>query len=153
MDDFVKEVTQFARDINQNTNIFYNTYAEVEAAQQSEKLEIMVFVSTSMPAKSLTQWAKQVDDVKGTLVIRGFVNNSFKETIKVANTYFKDNVNGSFVIDPIEFQKYQINYVPAVVVRLGDEHQIVYGDMSLTAALEIIRDKNVGRISEVLQNG
>jgi len=43
---------------------------------------LMVFVSLGMPKHSLQQWNLQVTKAGGTLVLRGLVNNSMKQTVK-----------------------------------------------------------------------
>ena len=80
------------------------------------KPEVLVFVSTSMADRSLQQWARQADKIKATLVLRGFINNSLKETIKVTERIFGQQNVGGFSIDPEKFKEFNISKVPAVVV-------------------------------------
>jgi type-F conjugative transfer system pilin assembly protein TrbC len=113
--------------------------------------EILVFVSTSMADRSLQQWARQVDKVGGSLVLRGFVNNSIKETIKITERIFGQQSVGGFSVDPEKFKDFNIKKVPAVVVdytpACGTDEcpppkfDVVYGNIGLLNALTFINNK------------
>lgn len=134
----IKRVQDFAKDINQHFN---NHDLLKEKGPQSNNAKLMVFISSSMSSKSIQQWAQQVQGLGATLVIRGFVNNSLKETIVWAQEMFnKDNVGG-FVVDPFKFKKYAIEIVPTVVLETDIGVDYVRGDIGLIEALKIIRDK------------
>ena len=79
------------------------------------KTKLLVFVSFSMPTQSLKQWLSQTQKAGGTLIIRGLVNHTFKETVKRISEIL-DNKTGGLQLDPTLFKKYGIHQVPAVVV-------------------------------------
>ena len=54
--------------------------------------QLFVFVSNSMPAQSLRQWSEQVDRVGGTLVLRGFIDDSPVGTIERVKTLFMETL-------------------------------------------------------------
>ena len=108
------------------------------------KGDLFIFVSFSMPKKSLKALIKQSKRAGGVLVIRGFIDNSFKKTASVIKDILGDQ-KGGFEINPPLFRKFNINVVPAfVLVGSGDinsektQYDIIYGDISLNAALEKI---------------
>lgn len=136
------QVQEFAKDINNSIPIHP---AFKESAQQSQVngSQLIVFISSSMPDKSIKQWAKQADLLGAELVIRGFVNNSFKETVMLAQELFERDKVGGFNIDPLKFKQYDINVVPVVVLDVAGKVDMVQGDIGLIEALKIIQMKGV----------
>jgi len=98
---------------------------------------LMAFVSFSMPDASLKAILEQVDRMAGTVVLRGLVNDSFKDTAAVVAKLARENGPG-FSVDPKLFAKYAINAVPAFVIPNGDSFDKISGNISLVAALEAI---------------
>lgn len=97
-----------------------------------------IFISFSMPRASILQWIEQAEKTQSSVHLRGFVNNSFKETMQVSNELLKNNQNGGLLLDPKLFEHYHIQTVPAVVfVEDNQEPVIVYGDIGLKAAAEM----------------
>ncbi len=115
--------------------------------------EVLIFVSFSMPIKSLQAWSAQAQKIQAPLVIRGLVNDSFSDTQKAVKQMIGDG-NGGVVIDPRLFQQYHITQVPAVLVRETDHNtclpsqscwhpettDVIFGDIGLENALKIIAD-------------
>ena len=120
---------------------------------------IIVFVSFSMPDASLKQWMRQAELIHAPVVVRGLVNNSFKETIKKMATFTRDN-HGGVQLDPTLFKRFQINQVPAVVVWKDagclpsqsciENYDVIYGDVELSYALKKVADQH-DTLSEVAQ--
>ena len=106
----------------------------------------MVFISSSMPSKSIQQWAIQADKLGAQLIMRGFVNNSFKETVILARELFSNHRVGGFNVDPFKFKQYEIEMVPAVVLDVGGGVDKVQGDIGLIEALKIIKMQGENRI-------
>ncbi len=96
---------------------------------------LIAFVSFSMPENSLKDILEQVDQVGGTVVLRGLVNNSFRDTAAVVAGLAKENGAG-FGVDPRLFTKYNITTVPAFVIPVGEGFDRIGGNISLAAALE-----------------
>jgi type-F conjugative transfer system pilin assembly protein TrbC len=119
---------------------------------QALERNLLVFVSLSMPKKSLQQWAAQATKVGGVLVFRGFKNNSLKETIGTLKEVLGEQYTNGVLIDPTLFQRFEIKSVPAVVVSEKaappctqehcqiPAHDILYGDVGLSYALKKMRD-------------
>lgn len=109
---------------------------------QAETLSI--FISMSMPATSLKQWSEQACQLKAPLLLRGLVNDSMKATIQALVPLTTSMP--AIQIDPVSFDNFGINKVPAVVLSDGDTFDVVYGDQSLRSALWQIEMK--GQLSD-----
>lgn len=112
---------------------------------------VIVFLSFSMPENSLKSWLRQCKISGATPVIRGLINNSFKETMGVIKKLSEQSGTG-MQLDPILFQTFTIKKVPAVVFAKDIpecpalmnckpvDYDVVYGDVSLGYALGKIND-------------
>lgn len=115
-----------------------------------KEYELMIFVSLGMPEQSLRLWAKQAAHLHIPLRIRGFYKDSLEKTTQKSFELFgKDNLAG-LLIDPESFENYNLQAVPAVVLALASRKipetipplfEVVYGDTSLEAALELMARK------------
>lgn len=121
------------------------------ACAQDRQLDsnVIIFVSFSMPKESIKGWMNEAKKINAPVVIRGLVNNSFKETIRKLNDLMSDN-QGGVQLDPVLFNQFNIKQVPAVVVRDGKLHDVVYGDVHLDYALQTIikRDDGLSSLAE-----
>lgn len=110
-----------------------------------DKDSVMVFVSFSMPNDSIQQWMGAADRHHASVLIRGLVNNSFRDTTAKVLSIVKGNegqiIGTGVLLDPVAFQKYNINRVPAVVVTHGNAFDVIYGEVSLRFALNKIADR------------
>lgn len=109
--------------------------------------QVLVFLSFSMPEKSLHTWLLQCKQSGATPVIRGLIHNSFKDTMAAIQKLSKKTGIG-MQLDPILFKTFEISVVPAVVYvkDIPDcpanmdckpvDYDILYGDVSLDYALE-----------------
>lgn len=105
--------------------------------------KVLVFISFSMPKESIKAWMQQAQKIGASVIIRGLINNSFKETVLVMNQFVDEG--GGVQVDPQQFERYDIQQVPAVVLSdssdLKSSHynetqfDVVYGDVSLDYAL------------------
>lgn len=123
----------------------------VSEASSLQMSPIIIFVSFSMPKQSLKNWMRDAEKIHAPVVIRGLINNSFKETTKSMMELTKDN-HGGVQLDPTVFEYFHIDKVPAVVVTTNaacSQHQscpenydVIYGDVTLRFALQKIADQN-----------
>ncbi|MCE3237357.1 MAG: putative type-F conjugative transfer system pilin assembly protein TrbC [Gammaproteobacteria bacterium] len=137
--------------------------AEIRALPPLAHPPVIIFVSFSMPKESLREWIEAGEMIHAPLVLRGLVNNSFKETVKKVNELIQNN-HGGIQIDPTLFKKFHITQVPAVVVSNSatclltslcpDEFDVVYGDVELAYALRKIRNEkdSLSPIAEKMLN-
>ncbi|HEY0844357.1 MAG TPA: type-F conjugative transfer system pilin assembly protein TrbC [Noviherbaspirillum sp.] len=113
---------------------------------------LLVFVSFSMPAPTLQRLVDQAAKAQASLVVRGFINGSLRETVARAQGLI-GNRQVAFQIDPQAFDRFAVVKTPTfVLVRGGVEGQpcgaglcvppdayvATSGDVSLDYALEFI---------------
>ena len=121
---------------------------------QTKTPAIMVFVSFSMPEKSIEAYLRDAKELNASIVIRGLIENSFQRTFqRIAQLVTASGGNG-IELNPILFKKFGIQQVPSIVVlpenstcrtketcEKQTEFDVIKGDMSLYEALRQIRDK------------
>lgn len=146
-DDIVERGRIYENDIQQI--IANNTSESVETHLQKVS-EVLVFLSFSMPEKSLEDWLRQCKKTNATPVIRGLIDNSFQKTmLKLTNLSQKTGTGVQ--LDPVLFKFFDIEQVPAVVVvneipKCPQTMQCIpvafsrmYGNVTLDYALEKMR--------------
>jgi conjugal transfer pilus assembly protein TrbC len=114
---------------------------------------LLIFVSFSMPEPTLTRLVDQAARARASLVLRGFVNGSLRETVEHIQRLIGSR-QASLQIDPQAFDRFAIVRTPSfVLVRDGarpqpcgaglcfanDEFALAAGDVSLDHALEHIQ--------------
>lgn len=103
--------------------------------------EMAYFVSFSIPEKQLVVLLQAAERNNLPIYIRGLVNDDMKSTAKaiqyLAAKYGIQGIN----IDPIRFDYYGIQAVPALVKRCGSKFDVVYGNGTITHALELIEQQ------------
>jgi len=124
-------------------------------AQQPSRYEsqILVFVSSSMPDKTVRNYLKQTTNIDAALVYRGLINNSMKDMRAYLSGILQDQTEDkkpTILIDPTLYERFDIQQVPVIVVT---ESQIkpcqptdcptpvyhrVTGDVSLPWALSLV---------------
>lgn len=114
--------------------------------------QILIFVSATMPEESLMQWFLQAQKIHAAVILRGFIHDSLLETKKWIKPFIDNNNNrGGIQINPIAFERYGIQQVPAVVAMKTTVQSffdtssmpfdVVYGNVSLSKSLQIIVDQ------------
>ncbi len=116
--------------------------------------QILIFVSASMPPTSLSQWFDQAQKVHAAIIVRGFIHNSLPDTKSWVKGFMEQhNKKSGIEINPVAFERYGIQQVPAVVVTyktiqcpldmscLTPPFDVVYGNVSLPEALRIIANQ------------
>lgn len=104
-------------------------------------LKTMVFVSFSMPEELLGQTLREAASLHVPVLLNGLVNNSMPETIAKLEALTSEIKELSIAIDPVSFEEFKINQVPALLVSQGELHDVVYGNLSLIEGLKLISDK------------
>ena len=97
-----------------------------------------VFISFSMPKTLLKQYDNIAKKIGARLVLRGFKNNSFKETINYIQEISSQGI--AIEVNPVLFQKFSINLVPSFVLSDGDKFDKLVGNVSINYALERFSD-------------
>ena len=117
------------------------TFSGISFAVERSKSNVIIFVSFSMPKESIKGWMNEAEKIHAPVVIRGLVNNSFKETLKCVNELVGDN-KGGLQLDPVLFTEFKVKQVPAVVARNNNDYDIIYGDTHLDYSLQKIIKQN-----------
>lgn len=113
-------------------------------------VDLMVFVSFSMPREALVRAAQQAERAGATLVFRGLKGDSMAKMGEEVGKLI-GNMNVSVAIHPPAFEQFSISKVPAVVLArreaadvlengcaLPETYVKVAGDVTLDYALEYI---------------
>jgi conjugal transfer pilus assembly protein TrbC len=136
-----KQETQQLLTINKNISNNNNTPS------------LIIFVSFSMPEQSIVSYIRGAKKIHASVVIRGLINNSFKDTFLKMSSIVKKAGDGGVELNPPLFTKFGISQVPAIVILPSEkinysdtiyfsdtDFDVVYGDIPLFDALKIIRD-------------
>jgi conjugal transfer pilus assembly protein TrbC len=121
-------------------------YESKAIARKSD--DLMIFASFSMPAESLRRLVASAHRVGGAVVLRGFKNNSYKDTAKAIHDLGEQG--GNVLVNPNAFDKYKVSAVPTVVLTkpdaidqldadgcaLPNTYAAVSGDVTLDYALD-----------------
>ena len=107
-----------ASDINlKMTPIQNSTYLKID-----KNSVVIIFISFSMPEQSIVSILQDSKRIHGTVVIRGLIHNSFKETfLKMGSLVKAAGSGGGVELNPPAFKKFNIQKVPAVVVLPDNE--------------------------------
>ena len=120
--------------------------------------DAILFVSFSMPESLLLSLSDQAAQFNIPVVIKGLVNNDFKQTVatfsRLSHEAKKQHLNFKGVsIDPVWFTQFNITAVPALVVSyrpascdtasicVNQPFDVVYGNAQLKKGLEIIAER------------
>ncbi|GJI56962.1 hypothetical protein HEMROJRC1_20740 [Rodentibacter sp. JRC1] len=117
-------------------------YAQTEFPPVEDKEnELAYFVSFSIPEKQLVTLIRAAEHQKIPVYIRGLIHNDMKRTAK-AILYLaqKYNVQG-MLVDPLRFEHYDIQAVPALVKKCGQKFDVIYGNVDLKQALDLIANQ------------
>jgi len=106
--------------------------------------ETAYFLSASLPEKDLVPLIQAAEKHNMPVYFRGLINNDMKTTATyiqyLVGKYHIAGIN----IDPLRFERFGINKVPALVKRCGEQFDVVYGNVALTQGLDIIARRGQG---------
>lgn len=97
-----------------------------------------------MPKASLQTWLTEAAKTNTDVYLRGFKNNSMKETLHAIQVLDLADKAGGLQIDPRVFRENAITQVPAVIVHERGENHIFFGDTGLEYALSAIANQTHG---------
>jgi conjugal transfer pilus assembly protein TrbC len=138
-------------------------FEEPQVSAVAPEGDVLIFVSFSMPEKSLGQWFEQAKKIHAPLIFRGLVHDSLKDTqarfTQFTSSHEEEDIG--MTIEPRLFSEYGITKVPAVVIRdtsqpCFDEtcahaypFDVVTGDVGLSNALRKIGFQEDGAVSQI----
>lgn len=118
--------------------------------------KLYVFITMAMSTESLKALVAQAEKAQATLVLRGLVNNSFKQTGAEVRKVVGQHKVG-LMVDPESFDRYGVTRVPSFVLTKAavtpgpacagklcapaDGYALITGDVSLDYALEKIEQR------------
>lgn len=112
--------------------------------------ELTLFVSFSLGEKALLNLAHEAKAYGATLVLRGFKNNSYAQTVKILQKIIQATGQG-FIIDPDLFSLFSISSVPTYVLSRTFQLQTFESKTLESHALERtqtpIHDRLQGHVS------
>jgi len=81
---------------------------------QANEPELYIFISFAMPKKLIEEYYKTSEQYNARLVLRGFKENSFRQTVNMLQEFLADS-GAAIIIDPNLFEQYNITQVPSFV--------------------------------------
>ena len=112
-----------------------------EAENGLNDVEKRLFVSFSMPETLLSQSFDQAEHLHVTVVFNGLIDNSMPKTASKLSKLTEQYPELSIQIDPVAFEDFGIDAVPALVVSQGPIFDVVRGNMALSDALALIHER------------
>ena len=100
-----------------------------QSCPENKKDGFYIFISLSMPKNLLEQYDQIAKQTGAKLVLRGFKNNSLKETIEVTQKL-------ALQVDPMAFKKFGVTSVPSFVLVDDSTFDKLVGNVSIKYALE-----------------
>jgi len=146
--------TQEPVDIGKLASQGQNIYRSTQDGEKRYESQVLIFISSSMPDQTVTNYLDQSRRINASLVLRGFVNDTLTMTkqylhgILVASA--DPEADSNILIDPTLYERFSITQVPSIVVTesaiqpcMKDAcpppvHHIVSGDVSLAWALGLV---------------
>lgn len=117
----------------------------VAMAAETEKnlnaVEKRLFVSFSMSETLLSQSFEQAEHLHVTVVFNGLIDNSMPKTASKLSRLTEQYPELSIQIDPVAFEDFGIDAVPALVVSQGQVFDVVRGNLALSDALALIHER------------
>ncbi len=115
---------------------------------RDQDFELFVCLSFSVPDETWLSLSKELEKIKGTIVIQGLPQNSFKEFYKKIRLLDKKGFTANLQINPVLFEKYQVSEVPSFITIKSNGFDKVRGNITLDYALQLFSQdsetKNVG---------
>ena len=130
----------------------FDVQADKPALGEASGPRLLVFISFAMPEATITRLLDQAARARATLVLRGLVNGSLRDTVERMQRLI-GNRQVAVQIDPQAFDRFAITRTPSfVLVRDGaaaqpcaagmciaiDQFVLAAGDVSLDYALKFI---------------
>ncbi|WP_245209542.1 type-F conjugative transfer system pilin assembly protein TrbC [Serratia fonticola] len=106
-----------------------------------EQNDIAYFLSSSIPEKQLAILIKSAELNDIPVYFRGLVGDDMQKTAKYIQYLVGKYQISGIQIDPVRYEQFSVDKVPALVKRCGTRFDIVYGNVSIKESLEMIDKK------------
>lgn len=153
--DAERAIKQVESIINKNS---MDSNRMLNKSELNKSVNIMIFVSFSMPDESLKAYMRDAKKIHASLVIRGLIDNSFKKTFQHISLLIKQSGGNGIELNPLWFKRFNIKSVPTVVVvnndgecirnntcQIDSDYDSVAGNITLISALRLIRDRGINK--------
>lgn len=108
-----------------------------QASARSKKTpRALYFLSFSIPEDGLIRMLPEARALGIPALVNGLIDNDFRKTAEAVFRITREKNTGGVQIDPMQFAKYGITSVPALVVTCGERYDLIRGNIRLKAALE-----------------
>jgi conjugal transfer pilus assembly protein TrbC len=105
------------------------------SCSMKNKEGLNILVSFSMPEATLLKLDQQARKIGARLLIKGLINNSFKDTLSQIK---KLNEQGMVIdLDPRIFAQFKVNHVPCFILQGKNNYDKLVGNVSLSYALKL----------------
>lgn len=126
----------------------------MRASQQHGQPDALYLISFSVPESGLKLMIPEAAGFGIPSVINGLADNDFRKTAAAVFRLAAENDNSGVQIDPEAFARFGIRQVPALVVRCGEQYDVVYGNIRIGSALEaVVREGDCADTALRLLNG
>jgi type-F conjugative transfer system pilin assembly protein TrbC len=140
-------------DINNLVQQGQQLMGRIEEQPDRYESQILVFVSSSMPTKTIQNYLQQTAKIDAAIVFRGLINNSMLEMRKYMVQILEKlpaELKPAILIDPTLFDRFNIQQVPVTLVTESQikpcqkmpcptpVYHAVTGDVSLPWALALV---------------
>ena len=130
--------------IKQYNNLKRNNF------KTENKEKLYIFISFSMPDSMIKNYFSESQNLlnKNTdivFVLRGFYKNSFKETTAKIATLTQNNNNKplGIIVDPILFQRYNVQQVPTIIKEYKDStYDEIEGSITIKYSLDKFEEED-----------
>jgi type-F conjugative transfer system pilin assembly protein TrbC len=103
---------------------------------------LFIFISASVPEKSILHYLKQAQKIGALVVLRGLIEDSLPQTLKTVSSWKKESSLDNIILDPVAFERFKVNQVPSIVLAQAD-YPCPQGENCTITAM----DKMTGEIS------
>lgn len=111
---------------------------------------VSIFMSFSLSDATWIALSRELESVGGAFILCGLPENSFAYLSKRLKHLSEKGVRAPVILNPQEFSKYGIEKCPAFIVKDEKGFDILYGNISLLAALQLIAERGETKISSEL---
>ena len=98
-----------------------------------------MFISFSMPKQLLAETVEDATRYQIPVILNGLYQDSMRDTMSKIFELSKNNPNLIVQIDPLAFERYHINQVPALVADNKTDFDVIFGNIPIARAMDEIK--------------
>lgn len=105
------------------------------APDSQARPDALYFLSFSIPEAGLKLMVPEAKRLNIPALVNGLIDNNFRKTAEAVFRLSREGENGGVQIDPVQFARYNIRAVPALVVTCDTGYDRLSGNLMLKEAL------------------